>query len=244
MAKRGSDDQYLADKLRRYETENRREKYERFLVYIANLNFPVGEADDVLLRQLRTATEEAWPEIWSGNPELPPPDFALRTIQKYLRQCWNAHSKRDRLWHIHRAIEYCQTFRVFKDAELTALHKAGARAIREGDAQQLHALNLRVEHRTTYLLDQPPPPSPDFSLEGALFHLQEMADIPARKPRHCDPPGVTCERPYFFSDKKGRKYCPVHRIGTIEARSRENKGKKKTWHDRKHIYRMKKEGTK
>jgi hypothetical protein len=268
--KREKKDRFLADKSRRIETENRRDRYERLLIYIANLEFP-GERGRQLsseeehtfwstgqlprpevitdseqtsfLRRLRSATEGAWPEIWIPDPRQPTADVAVRRVRTYLRRCWDARNQHERLWHIYRAIEYCQTLHILRDREVDALDRTITKAIQEGDAQQLHGLYLRRQMRTDDLLDKVPQTSADSFLKDALFHLYEMAEKASRKPMHCDPPGTTCERPYFFRSGKGNQYCKLHRGGTTEGKRRKNRDQLRAWHERKHIYRPKKGDT-
>ena len=266
MGQRGKPDRFLvdrsADKVQRAVTEERRERYEQLLTYIANLKFPMdavvtfdlsGRSEEeqrfferaaVRARKpstapltgkmfddkLRAMTQHAWPEIWAVDAG-PPPVVAVRRMRTYLRRCWDSHSERERLWHIHRAIEYCQALRILGDGEVRALHLSAVKAISEQDAQQLHKINLGLQIRTEDLLDQVPVRNKE--LEGALEHLRDMASgkIKRRRPLHC--PVDDCEEPYFFSWQKGVKKCRIHQMASPYGKARIRRSKRDSYHANK-----------
>lgn len=253
-------DRSYTDKLQRIGTDERREGYERLLTDIANLKFPTegvvtidlsgrSEEEQRFFRvagakrpgkspptgkefddKLRAITSQAWPEIWAIGAE-PPPIIAVERMRGYLRRCWDSHTPREQLWHVHRAIETCQTSRVLGDGEVKALHRLASKAIREQDAHKLHSLILLLQIRTHELLDRVPPRNEE--LECALEHLRDLASgkIKRRRPLHCPIDG--CEEPYFFSRQKGQKYCAKHQMASPNGEARVRRSKRDSYHANK-----------
>jgi hypothetical protein len=180
--------------------------------------------------KLRAMTVQAWPEIWAVDAE-PPPVIAVERMRGYLRRCWDSHAPREQMWHIHRAIEYCQTSRILGDGAVKALHRSAIEAISEQNTRQLHELNLSLQIRTQDLLDRVPPINKE--LEDALEHLRAMASgkIKRRRPLHC--PADGCEEPYFFSWQKGQKYCPTHQMASPDGKARYRRSKRNSYHANK-----------
>jgi hypothetical protein len=245
------EDRFLADKQRRIQTEDLRDKYERQLTFIANLEFPdergegftdqefsdpskaalVKETWSRLTERLQAELRQTWPEIWVGA-ETEPPVESIRQMRAYLRRCWDTENKRERDWHIHRAREYYQRTRILQRTQ--GLRRSMNEAIQAGDARKLSLQDSQLEGMTQELLDQVPART---FLESALFHLQEMAGIKSRRPLRC--PTATCAKPYFFSHKKGTRYCLACRTAEARQKSRKKASNRNTWHKNKADYRPK-----
>ena len=190
------------------------------------------EGSPSFMESLRSALEHIWPEIWSDEPDQPPAFVPVRAMQGYLRNCWDAHDNRERDWHIHRAREYYQRTRILR--ETRNLRDLSKKALGAGNAEMLHHLTNDIDRMSGDLLDKVP--AHGCFLEDALFHLQEMATKPSRRPLHCPTP--LCTKPYFFSHKKGTRYCKTCRQ-RAQAHDRKKQSGRDTWHRNKATYRKK-----
>jgi|SRR5215472_6986267 len=138
--------------------------------------------------QLRARTERYWPDLWSSEDRA---CQVLKRIQVYLQRFWREPDPRIRDWYIARARHLIQRFRVQNE-------------LGEEFQQKLETVNdaLRLNDRIEEALDNPPVLIP---FEEALYKLQKRALIPSRRPLYC--PNHNCKKPYFLSDKKGKKFC-------------------------------------
>ena len=269
MGQRGKPNRFLVDRLHAYKmqrmgADERRERYERLLTYIANLKFP---DEYILTFDLKGMNEEErrfFEGAVSGRkpsneplfgksfedqlrektlrawPEIwavdaePLPVIAVRRMRTYLRRCWDSQNEREGLWYVHRALENCQALHILRNLEVKTLRDLAAKALSEQDAQRFHELNQRLQSRTQDLLDQVP--FPHAELEDALLHLREMASgkVKRRRPLHCPKPD--CEEPYFFSRQKGEKYCLIHRTMSAEGKERIRHSKRNSYHAHKDIW--------
>jgi hypothetical protein len=230
--RRGDDNQLLAPKV-----------LLRLMTYLANLDFPSGwsehteelkedaargtgihqgnkpELSEVIydpgekpqfIKQLQEATQRYWPNLWKNEEQA---CQVLKRIRALLRRFWLAPDQYARDWYIHRARHAVQRFRV-----------------QQGFPQKLETTNevLHLNARIEDLLDNLPVHNP---FEEALYELQRRALIPSKRPLFC--PNTNCKKRYFFSERKGTKYCSPECFQADSGRP----SKRASWHTHKNEWR-------
>jgi hypothetical protein len=113
-------------------------------------------------------------------------------LGRLLQRAWDAPDERRRDWYCHEIEAYYHKVQV--DQEL--VDKIGDPSLANG------LLGPYLEPGSPlWNLRKVEPPVEPTALEAALFYFRRNGD----RARHC--PTAGCPAPYFFSTKKGQKYC-------------------------------------
>jgi hypothetical protein len=171
------------------------------------------QAEKILVA--RNATIKFLPELWDGDD-----DRALQTlriVRNLLQRFWCEKDERRRDWYIHRCRFFYRQltiqgeFREDRDESWRKLIEAKGQTDREYAQASIFTVYAKMDRA----LDIPPEENP---FESALYALQERARKPSRAPRCCHRNG--CSHPYFFANKKSRKFCSPEcaRLKTLESK--------------------------
>jgi hypothetical protein len=199
-------DQVRAEKLTADEWVEKRykelEARERREPSIPNLDGCIPQtAQHKFTIEARNATKNFWPELWEDEGQALE---VLRQMRILLRAFWKAADKRSRGWYIHQARAYHRRFMIQRErkAELQQVQNELLTADGKDQRERAFASLSWLYAEFDQMLFAAPAENP---IERALFKLQERAEKPSMAPRVCNNP--ECPRPYFFANKKSRRYC-------------------------------------
>ena len=211
---------------------------ERVLLYIVNLKFPyelwpegIPESEqESFFRRLRERTSKYWPGLWvaanqgeSAEQINERVQWVVRKMRTYLQRFWREPDPRARDWYIQRAREFYQKLFALPKTSSVRDEAENARSMDEL-RNALYRVNIEAEN----LLDEPPLGNP---IEDALYALQQRALIPSRRPLFC--PNPRCAKPYFLSEKKGKKFCSTEcalpALLASKFKSRTNEGPRRRY---------------
>ena len=186
-----------------------------------------NELQDAVVLEAQKATKNFWPELWESENALE----NLRIVRNLLHRFWCERDERKRDWYIHRCRFFYRQFmieREFRDEREKAWQKlveADEKSDREHGRNSLFWVYAQMDRA----LDKPAPENP---FENALYSLQERARKPSRAPRCCQRKDKGCIHPYFFANKKSRKFC-----STECAQLSAQESKRESWHRHKDEWR-------
>lgn len=156
-----------------------------------------------------TGDANAWARLFRRCPEIPSvatseilPPFdeahfdrfhqqmeAAEVVAQYLRDAWDAPDMRRFEWYTLKAQNEYEYEAACASTDVTPSHVMP----RPGDEAKFKAAITKSDE----------PPSIVTPVEAAIFHLRRNR----KRALHC--PNSECPAPYFFSTKKGQKFCSL-----------------------------------